>query len=106
MAMMDPPSSFIFENIPSIVKHHPLLKTNICFSKVGLSIRKPFKKTGNQGMVNRSKEGNAANGLTSNSYHLMHQSSDKEFKTARRWQMHRGLPCVVGESGSAPQISK
>jgi hypothetical protein len=26
MAMMDPPSSFIFENIPSIVKHH-LFKT-------------------------------------------------------------------------------
>jgi hypothetical protein len=23
MAMMDPASSFIFENIPSIVKHHP-----------------------------------------------------------------------------------
>jgi hypothetical protein len=57
-------------------------------------------------MVNRFKEGNAAIGLTPNSYHLMHQSSDKEFKTARRWQMHRGLPCVVGESGSAPQMSK
>jgi hypothetical protein len=28
MAMMDPPSSFIFENIPSTVKHH-LLKQNI-----------------------------------------------------------------------------
>jgi hypothetical protein len=36
----------------------------------------------------------------------MHHSSDKEFKTARRWQMHRGLPYVVGESGSVPQISK
>jgi hypothetical protein len=24
MAMMDPPSSFIFENIPSTVKHHIL----------------------------------------------------------------------------------
>jgi hypothetical protein len=56
-------------------------------------------------MVNRSKEGNASTGLTHN-YHLMHYSSDKEFKTARRWQMHRGLPCVVGESGSIPQISK
>jgi hypothetical protein len=90
------------------VKHHLLLKIkNICFSKVGLSIRKTFfKKTGNQGMVNRAKEGNATTGLTPNSYHLMHQSSDKEFKTTRRWQMHRGLPCVVGESGSAPQMSK
>jgi hypothetical protein len=57
-------------------------------------------------MVNSSKEGNAAIGLTPNSYHLMHHSSDKEFKTARRWQMHRGLPYVVGESGSVPQISK
>jgi hypothetical protein len=61
---------------------------------------------GNQEMVNNSKEGNAAIGLTPNSYDLMHHSSDKEFKTARRWQMHRGLPCVVGESGSVPQISK
>jgi hypothetical protein len=57
-------------------------------------------------MVDSSKEGNAAIGLTPNSYHLMHHSSDKEFKTTRRWQMHRGLPCVVGESGSVPQISK
>jgi hypothetical protein len=57
-------------------------------------------------MVNSSKEGNAAIGLTHNSYYLMHHSSDKEFKTARRWQMHQGLPCVVGESGSVPQISK
>jgi hypothetical protein len=31
-------------------------------------------------MVNSSKEGNAAIGLTLNSYHLMHLSSDKEFK--------------------------
>jgi hypothetical protein len=38
MVVMDPPSSFIFENIPSTVKHHLLfLKQNICFSKAGLS---------------------------------------------------------------------
>jgi hypothetical protein len=49
-------------------------------------------------MVNSFKEGNAVIGLTPNSYHLMHYSSDKEFKTARRWQMLWGLPCVVGES--------
>jgi hypothetical protein len=83
-----------------------VLKENICFSKAGLSIRKPFNKTGNQGMVNSSKKGNAAIGLAPNSYHLMHHSSDKEFKTARMWQMHWGLPWVVGESGSVPQISK
>jgi hypothetical protein len=50
------------------------------FSKARLSIRKPFNKTGNQGMVNNAKEGNAAIGLTLNSYHLMHHSSDKSLK--------------------------
>jgi hypothetical protein len=30
-------------------------------------------------MVNRSKGGNAAIGLTPNSYYLMHHLSDKEF---------------------------
>jgi hypothetical protein len=31
---MDPPSSFIFENIPFHLKHHLLLKQNIfCFLK-------------------------------------------------------------------------
>jgi hypothetical protein len=57
-------------------------------------------------MINSSMEGNAAIGLSPNSYHLMHHLSDKEFKTTRRWQMHQGLPCVVGELGSIPQISK
>jgi hypothetical protein len=70
-AMMDPPSSFIFENIPFHLKHHLLLKTKqFCFSKARISIRKPFNKTGNQGMVNSSKEGNAAISLALNSYHL------------------------------------
>jgi hypothetical protein len=54
----------------------------------------------------KSKEGNAATGLAHNSYHLMHQVSEKDFKLTRRWQLHRGLPCVIGESGSTPQISK
>jgi hypothetical protein len=40
--MMDPPSSFIFENIPSRLKHHILSKQNICFSRAKLSIRKTF----------------------------------------------------------------
>jgi hypothetical protein len=30
----------------------------------------------------------------------------KVLKGSRRWQMHRGLPCFTGESGSVPQISK
>jgi hypothetical protein len=106
MAMMDPPSSFIFETSLSTWSIIFCLKQNICFSKAGLSIRKYFDKTGNQGMVNSSNEGNATIGLTHNSYHLMHLSSEKEFKTARRWQMHRGLPFVVGELGSIPQMSK
>jgi hypothetical protein len=92
MAMMDPPSSFIFEKHPIHCEASPfVLKQNICFSKAGLSIRKPFNKTGNQGMVNSSKDGNEAIGLTPNSYYLMHHSSDKEFKTVRRWQIQRGL---------------
>jgi hypothetical protein len=57
-------------------------------------------------MVNSSNEGNATIGLTYNSYHLLHHSSDKEFETTRRWQMHRGLPCVVGESGYVAQMLK
>jgi hypothetical protein len=36
----------------------------------------------------------------------MHQVSEKYFKIERMWQMHQGLPCVIGESGSAPQIWK
>jgi hypothetical protein len=36
----------------------------------------------------------------------MHQASEKDFKIARRWQMHRGLPCVIGELGFAPKMSK
>jgi hypothetical protein len=95
---------FYFWKHPIHCEASSLVKNqNICFSKAGLSIRKNLlNKTGNQGMVNSSKEGNAAICLTSNSYHLMHQSSDKEFKTVRRWQMHQGLPCVVEESGSVP----
>jgi hypothetical protein len=40
----------------------------------------------------KPKEGNAATGLAHNSYHLMHQVSEKDFKIARRWKMHWGLP--------------
>jgi hypothetical protein len=47
-------------------------------------------------MVNSSKEGNAAIGLTPNSYHLMHHLSDKEFKISKEVANALGLPCVVG----------
>jgi hypothetical protein len=61
MAMMDPTSSFIFENIPFHLKHHLLLKPkHFLFSKERLSIKKPFNKIGNQVMVVNFKEGNAA----------------------------------------------
>jgi hypothetical protein len=69
--------------IPSEVSSFVKTKTFL-FSKARLSIRKPFNKTGNQGRVNNSKEGNATIGLTHNSYHLMHHSSDKEFKITRK----------------------
>jgi hypothetical protein len=44
--------------------------------------------------------------LTLNSYHLMHHSSDKEFKNHKEEVNAPGLRCVVGETGSVPQISK
>jgi hypothetical protein len=57
-AMMDSPSSFIFETIPFHLKHYLLFKTkHFVFSKARLSIRKLFNKTGNQGLVINSKEG-------------------------------------------------
>jgi hypothetical protein len=54
------------------------------FSRARLSIKKLFNKIGIQGRGNDSKEENAAIGLTPNSYHLMHDSSDKEFKITRK----------------------
>jgi hypothetical protein len=105
MAMMDPPSSFVFENIPPTLEHHLLSKQNILFFWSNAKHKKKlFVKQGIK--VVNSKEGNVAIGLAHNSYYLMHQVSEKDFKITRRGQMHRGLPCVIGESGSAPQISK
>jgi hypothetical protein len=51
-----------------------------CFSKAKLSITKTFCKTGIQREVIIFKEGNAGIGLAHNSYHLMHQASEKDFK--------------------------
>jgi hypothetical protein len=42
-------------------------------------------------MVNSSKEGNAAIGLTPNSYYLMHHLSDKEFKNNKEVANAPGL---------------
>jgi hypothetical protein len=69
---------FYFWKHPLPSEASSFVKTKkLLFSKARLSIRKPFNKTGNQGRVNSSKEGNAAIGLALNSYHLMHHSSDK-----------------------------
>jgi hypothetical protein len=42
-------------------------------------------------MVNSSKEGNAAIGLTPNSYHIMHHLRDKEFKISKEVANASGL---------------
>jgi hypothetical protein len=61
MAMMDPPLSFIFENIPSTLKHHLLFKNKtFCFSKARLSIKNPFHKRVSRKGNQFSKEGNAS----------------------------------------------
>jgi hypothetical protein len=54
-----------------------------CFSKAKLSIRKTFCKTGIQRKIIKSKEGNAGIVLAHNSYHLMHQASEKGFKRSK-----------------------
>jgi hypothetical protein len=47
MAMMDPPSSFSFENIPPTLKHHLLSKQNILFFQSKAKHKKNhFDKTG------------------------------------------------------------
>jgi hypothetical protein len=40
--MMDPPSSFVFENIPPTLKHHLCQNKTFCFSRAKLSVRKTF----------------------------------------------------------------
>jgi hypothetical protein len=61
-----------------------------------LSKVKPFVKTGFQGGggVIKIKEGNAGMVLSSNSYHLMQQSSEKGFKIAREVANAPGLAFV------------
>jgi hypothetical protein len=79
MAMMDPPSSFIFKNIPSTSQHHLLF------------IGKTFCKTGIQRKVIKFKEGNAGIVLALNSYHLMHQASEKDLKREKEVANAPGL---------------
>jgi hypothetical protein len=82
-------------------------KQNICFSKARLSIRKLFNKTGNQGrVINCPRKEMHQLFSTQVLSPIASNKVIKDFKTARRWKIHRGLPYVVGDSGSVPQISK
>jgi hypothetical protein len=77
MAMMDPPSSFVFESIPPTLQHHLWENKTFYFSKAKLSIRKTFCKTGIKEIIQGRR---CSNSLAHNSYHLMHQVSEKDFK--------------------------
>ena len=64
------------------------------FSKARLSLVKPFCKNRVLRRVIKIKEGNARIVLSSNSYHLMQQSSEKDFKIARKVANAPGLAFV------------
>jgi hypothetical protein len=53
------------------------------FAKARLSIVKTFYIAGIQRKVIKFKEGNAGIVLAINSYHLMHQASEKDFKRVK-----------------------
>jgi hypothetical protein len=64
------------------------------FAKARLSIVKIFYKTGIQRKVIKFKEGNAGIVLAINSYHLMHQASEKDFKRVKEVANASGLALV------------
>jgi hypothetical protein len=65
-----------------------------CFTKARLSIGKTFCKTGIPRKVIKFKEGNAWIVLAINSYYLMHQASEKEFKRIKEVANAPGLALV------------
>jgi hypothetical protein len=92
MAMMDSPSSFILKNSHPL-KHHFCFKTkHFCFAKAKLSIIKFFSKRvsrkGNQFSRKEMHQRFSTQLLSPNASNKV----IKDFKIARRWQMHRGLP--------------
>jgi hypothetical protein len=91
MDMMDPPSSFIFKNIPPTLQHHLFVKTKNFVLLEQDKHRKNFCKTGIQRKVINFKEGNAGIVLAHNSYHLMHQASEKDFKRIKEVANAPGL---------------
>jgi hypothetical protein len=64
------------------------------FSRARLSIGKTFCKTGIPRKVIKFKEGNAGIVLALNSYHLMHQESEKDFKSIKEVANALGLALV------------
>jgi hypothetical protein len=94
MAMMDPPSSFIFKTSLPLCNIIFCKNKTFCFAKARLSIGKTFCKTGIQRKVIKFKEGNAGIVLAINSYHLMHQASEKEFKRIKEVANASGLALV------------
>jgi hypothetical protein len=95
MAMMDPPSSFIFPKTSLPLCHIIFCKNKTFFiARAILSIVKTFYKTGIQRKVIKFKEGNAEIVLAINSYHLIHQASEKEFKRIKEVANAPGLALV------------
>jgi hypothetical protein len=62
-----------------------------CFARARLSTRKTFCKTWIQRKVIKFKEGNEGIVLAHNSYHLMHQASEKGFKRIKEVANAPGL---------------
>jgi hypothetical protein len=83
---------FCFQKHPTHFCHIIFCKNKtFCFSKARLSIVKTFYKTGIQRKVIKYKEGNAGIVLSINSYHLMHQLSEKDFKRVKEVANASGL---------------
>ena len=83
MAMMDPPSNFIFENNPPTLPNIFCKNKTFCFSKAILSIEKPFCKNRVSRRVIKIKEGNAGIVYSINSYYLCSKQVRKILKTSR-----------------------
>jgi hypothetical protein len=86
---------FYFQKHPSHCVTSSFCKNKtFCFARARLSIVKTFCKTGIQRKVIKFKEGNAGIVLTFNSYHLMHQASEKDFKSIKEVANAPGLAFV------------
>jgi hypothetical protein len=72
---------FYFQKHPSHFATSSFCKNKtFCFARARLSIGKTFCETWIPRKVIKFKEGNAGIVLALNSYHLMHQASEKDFK--------------------------